>query len=84
MKIWTDEQWVEHLGPMRNWTDKEWAQYLGDVKPDGEYTEEEIQTIWDEQVRIDKENEHKRKHAKLQTLLDASAIEFEKGGSDSH
>ena len=84
MKNRTYKEWVEHLGDARNWTDKEWAEYLADVKLDEEYTEEEIQAIWDEQVRIDKENEHKRKHAKLQTLLDVCAAEYEKGGSDSH
>ena len=60
------------------------AEHLADVKLDEEYTEEEIQAIWDEQVRIDKENAHKRKHAKLQTLLDVCVAEYEKGGSDSH
>ena len=76
MKNWTDKEWVEHLGDMKTWTEKEWAQYLADVNLDEEYTEEEIKAIWDEQVSIDKENMHKKKHAKLQTFLNVCAEEF--------
>ena len=65
-------------------TFEEAVDYLAEVKPDGEYTEEEIKEIEAEQMRIEKERKHRNKHAKLQTLLDVCAAEYEKGGSDSH
>ena len=84
MKNWTDEEWIEHLGDMRNWTDGEWAQYLGDVKPDEEYTEEDISKLRKKQMQIERELRHKNKHAELQLLLDVCAKEFEQGGQNSH
>lgn len=59
-------------------TFEEQAAYLGDIKPDEEYTEEDIKALRKKQMQIERELRHKNKHAELQALLDVCAEEFER------
>lgn len=63
---------------MKKMTFEEATKYLREVKPDGEHTKEKIKEIWKEQMRIEKKRKHRKRHAKLQTLLDVCAADYEK------
>ena len=48
---------------MKEWTLKDWAEHLSDIKPDEEYTEEDIKALRKKQMQIERELRHKNKHA---------------------
>ena len=66
---------------MKKRTHEELVDYFAEIKPDEEYTEEDLKELRKEQMRIEKERKHRNKHAKLQTLLDVCAEEY---NQDSH
>ena len=63
---------------MKKMTHEELVDYFAEIKPDEEYTEEDLKELRKEQLRIEKERKHRNKYAKLQALLDVCAADYEK------